>query len=180
MSWFARLFGHHPPAAEDDENAAEDTLGAIDIVEASQKIARTQARQGLLLEEIESKLEAGFADLRGMIGAARPSSEASLSFDECFDAMDALDEATRLAADEAHAQGLRAVIDRLTRFLGRAGFERRMADGETPDAQRFRVVGTEMSEGLAPAKAPRTVRAAILRQGKLVREGEVIVSMRST
>src|ERR1700690_2068152 len=98
MSWFARLFGHHPPAAEDDENAAEDTLGAIDIVEASQKIARTQGRQGLPLEEIECKLEAGFADLRGMIGAARPSSEASLSFDECFDAMDALDEATRLAA----------------------------------------------------------------------------------
>jgi hypothetical protein len=183
MSWFARLFGKHPPAAEDHEDATEDTPGVIAMVETSQKIARTQARQGLLLEEIESKLEAGFADLRGMIGAAGPSSEASLSFDDCFDdcfdALDALEEATRLAADEAHAQGLRAVIDRLTRFLGRAGFERRMASGETPDPQRFRVVGTEMSEAFAPGKAQRTVRAAILRQGKLVREGEVIVSMRS-
>src|SRR5450759_4014377 len=170
MSWLARLFGN-------EGNAPEDSLGAGDIAEASQKIARTQARQGLLLEEIESKLEAGFADLRGMIGAAGLSSEASLSFDECFDALDALEEAARLATDEAHAQGLRAVSERLERFLKRAGFERQMAAGETPDGHRFRVVGTEMSETLAPGKALRTVRAAIIRQGKLVREGEVIVSM---
>jgi GrpE. len=180
MSWLARLFGKRPSAAQNDGNAPESSLGAGDIAEASQKIARTQARQGLLLEEIESKLEAGFADLRGMIDTVGLSSEASLSFDECFDAMDALEEAKRLAADEAHAQGLRAVIDRLERFLKRAGFERHTAAGETPDAHRFRVVGTEVSETLAPGKALRTVRAAIIRQGKLVREGEVIVGMRST
>jgi hypothetical protein len=173
MSWLARLFGN-------DGNATANSLDAGDIAEPSQKIARTQARQGLLLEEIESKLEAGFADLRGMIGAVGLASEASLSFDECFDALDALQEAARIAADEAHAQGLRAVIDRLERFLKRAGFERQSTTGETPDAHRFRVVGTEASEVLAPGKALRTVRAAILRQGKLVREGEVIVSVRST
>ncbi|HEY5282139.1 MAG TPA: hypothetical protein VIM14_05060 [Polyangia bacterium] len=180
MFWLARLFGKRPPAAEDDGDAPANSLDASDLVEASQKIARTQARQGLRLEEIESKLEAGFADLRGLIDAIAPSAESSLSFDECFDAMDALEEAARIAADEAHTQGLRAVIDRLGRFLRRAGFERHTASRETPDARRFRAVGTEVSEALDPGKAVRTVRAAILRQGKLVREGEVIVSVRST
>jgi molecular chaperone GrpE (heat shock protein) len=94
--------------------------------------------------------------------------------------MDVLEEVARLASDEAHAQGLRAVLDRLERFLKRAGFERQRAVGETPDGRRFRVVGTEMSDTLAPGQALRTVRAAICRHGKLVREGEVIVSVRST
>jgi hypothetical protein len=41
-------------------------------------------------------------------------------------------------------------------------------------------VGTEVSATLDPGKALRIVRAAVSRQGKLVREGEVIVSMRTT
>ncbi len=180
MSWIERLFGKRTPAEEDDGNIAESDVDAIELVEVSQKIARTQARQGLRLEEIESKLEAGFADLRGLIDAVAPSGEPSLSFDECFDALDALEEAARITADDAYAQGLCAVIDRLGRFLRRAGFERHTVTRETPDARRFRVVGTEVSEALDPGKAVRTVRAAITRQGKLVREGEVIVSVRST
>ena len=94
--------------------------------------------------------------------------------------MDALEEAARLTTDEAQVQGLRAVLDRLDRFLKRAGFERQTATGDTPDARRFRVVGTEASATLDPGKALRIVRAAVNRQGKLVREGEVIVSMRTT
>ena len=180
MSWLARLFGKCTPVAENDGEPEETRLDAGDIVEALQKSARTQARQGLLLEEIESKLEAGFADLHRMVEKVGLSSEASLSFDDCFDAMDALEEAARLAPEQAQAQGLRAVIDRLERFLKRAGFERRTATGETPDARQFRVVGTEASDVLAAGKALRIVRAAIIRQGKLVREGEVIVSMRSS
>jgi molecular chaperone GrpE (heat shock protein) len=180
MHCFARLFRRRPPVAQGDEQAPANDLTAINIADLSQKIARTQARQGLRLEEIESKLEAGFADLRGAIDKVTLPDESSLSFDECFDAMDALEEATRFASDEAHTQGLRAVIDRLERFLKRAGFERQTAAGDTPDARRFRVVGTEASAVLAPGKPLRVVRAAICRQGKLVREGEVIVSVRST
>jgi molecular chaperone GrpE (heat shock protein) len=180
MHCFARLFRRRPPGAQGDEKAPETDLTTVNIADLSQKIARTQARQGLRLEEIESKLEAGFADLRGAIDKVSLPDESSLSFDECFDAMDALEEAARLASDEAHTQGLRAVRDRLERFLKRAGFERQTAAGDTPDARRFRVVGTEASAVLAPGKALRVVRAAICRQGKLVREGEVIVSVRST
>jgi molecular chaperone GrpE (heat shock protein) len=179
MHWLARIFRKQPPVAQGDGRALATDMGVADIAELSQKIARTQARQGLCLEEIESKLEAGFADLRRAIDKVGLAGDSSLSFDEVFDAMDVLEEAVRLAPDEAHAQGLRAVVDRLERFLKRAGFERQMAVGEMPDALRFRVVGTESSDTLAPGKALRIVRAAICRQGKLVREGEVIVSVRS-
>jgi molecular chaperone GrpE (heat shock protein) len=179
MHCFARLFRRRPPVAQGDEQAPATDLTTVNIADLSQKIARTQARQDLRLEEIESKLEAGFADLRGAIDKVSLPDESSLSFDECFDAMDALEEAVRLASDKAHMQGLRAVLDRLERFLKRAGFDRQTAAGDTPDARRFRVVGTEASAVLAPGKALRVVRAAICRQGKLVREGEVIVSVRS-
>jgi molecular chaperone GrpE (heat shock protein) len=183
MAWFARIFGRQLPVATGDGEDAQDEANAPDaaeIAELCQKLARTQARQGLVIEEIESKLEAGFADLRGVIDQLGSASESSLSFDECFDAIDALTEAARLAPDEAHGEGLRAVLDRLDRFVKRAGFERDSAVGETPDARRFRVVGTEVSDAFAPGLATRIVRAAICRQGKLVREGEVIVSVRST
>jgi molecular chaperone GrpE (heat shock protein) len=179
MSWLARVFGRWLPVAAGDGEEAADAPGAVEIAELCQKLARTQARQGLVLDEIESKVEAGFADLRGAIDQLGSASESSLSFDDCFDAIDALTEAARLAPDEAHGEGLRAVLERLDRFVKRAGFERHSAAGETPDARRFRVVGTEVTDALAPGKATRVVRAAISRQGKLVREGEVIVSVRS-
>jgi molecular chaperone GrpE (heat shock protein) len=177
MSWLARIFGKRPAAAPDEGDTSVDGPGTAEIAELCQKLARTQARQGLALEEIESKLEAGFADLRGALDRLGSASESSLSFDDCFDAIDALAEAARLAPDEAHGQGLLAVVARLDRFVRDAGFERQSTIGETPDARRFRVVGTEVSEVLAPGKATRVVRAAICRQGKLVREGEVIVSV---
>jgi hypothetical protein len=183
MSWLALIFGSRPPVAPGDEADAVPDPGAPGLVELAdlcQKLARTQARQGIALEEIESKLEAGFADLRGTITQLGAAHESSLPFDDCFDALDALTEAARLAPDEAHGQGLCAIVDRLDRFVRRAGFERQSAVGETPDARRFRVVGTEVSDVLPPGKATRIVRAAICHQGKLLREGEVIVSVRST
>jgi molecular chaperone GrpE (heat shock protein) len=148
--------------------------------ELVQKIARAQARQGMRLEEIESKLEAGFSDLRTAIETTPAASESALSFEECFDAMDALEEAARFEPDAARAQGLRGVLERLKRFLVRAGFERQTPTGQALDARLFRVVGTEATESLAPGQVVRVVRAAVLRQGKLTREGEVIVSARSS
>jgi molecular chaperone GrpE (heat shock protein) len=180
MSWLARIFGRQPPIVPDDRGATADDRGTSEITELCQKLARTQARQGLALEEVEAKVEAGFADLRGAIEALGRSSESSLSFDDCFDAIDALAEASRLSPDDAHGQGLRAVIARLERFVGSAGFERHGAAGDAPDARRFRVVGTEVNDLLPSGKVTRVVRAAICRQGQLIREGEVIVSVRST
>ena len=182
MSWFSRWFGGHANADEDvegeDPSTAGDTVEAIALL--LQKVARGQARQGLRIESIESKLEAGFADLRASLGTVAAANDAGLRFDDCFDAMDALDEAVRLAPSPEYARGLKVVLDRLTSFLARSGYQRATAVGQPADARRFRVVGTEVRESQPPGVVVGMARAAVLRQGEVVREGEVIVSTRST
>jgi molecular chaperone GrpE (heat shock protein) len=181
MSWLSRWFGGRAHAHEDVES--EDPSAAGDSVEAVasllQKVARAQARQSLQVESIESKLEAGFADLRASLMAATSASGAGLRFDECFDAMDALDEAVRLAPSPEYARGLNVVLERLTSFLTRSGYQRSAAIGQPVDARRFRVVGTEVKDAQPPGIVVGVARAAVLRQGEVVREGEVIVSTRS-
>ena len=182
MSWFSRWVGGHAHADEDFES--EDPAAAGDTVEVIasllQKVARGQARQGLRIENIESKLEAGFADLRASLGTVATANGAGLRFDDCFDAMDALDEAVRLAPSPEYARGLNVVIERLTSFLTRSGYQRDTAVGQPVDARRYRVVGTEVREAQSPGIIVGMTRAAVLRQGEVVREGEVIVSTRST
>jgi len=177
MPWLPRFLRSQRPVVETDGGAGPAPDGTADLV---QKIARAQARQGMRLEEIESKLEAGFSDLRSAIESAPVTGDSGLSFDECFDAMDALEEAARLDPDGARVQGLRGVLERLNRFLVRAGFTRQAPSGQAPDARQFRVVGTVASDSLPVGHVVRVARAAILRQGKLIREGEVIVSVRTT
>ena len=180
MSWLPRFLQSRRPVVENDEDATPGRLAADGTADLVQRIARVQARQGMQLEGIESKLEGGFSDLRTAIEAARVTSESALSFEECFDAMDALEEAARLDPDPARVQGLRGVLERLNRFVVRAGFQRQTEVGQVPDARQFRVVGTEVGDSLSAGQIVRVVRAAVFRQGKLVREGEVIVSVRPT
>jgi molecular chaperone GrpE (heat shock protein) len=181
MSWFSRWFGGRAHAEEEVEVEAASAAGDTIEVLASlvQKVARAQARQGLRIEGIESKLEAGFADLRASLTTAALASGAGLRFDDCFDAMDALDEAVRLAPSPGYAQGLNVVLERLTGFVTRSGYQRDTAVGQPVDARRFRVVGTEVREAQTPGIVVGVARAAVLRQGEVVREGEVIVSTRS-
>ncbi len=183
MSWFSRWFGGRPLVDEDIESevpsaAAEDTIAAL--ASLVQKVARAQSRQGLRIEGIESKLEAGFTDLRASLATAATANGGGLRFDDCFDAMDALDEAVRLAPSPEYARGLNVVLERLTSFLVRSGFQRDTAVGQPVDARRFRVVGTEIRAAQLPGIIVGMSRAAVLRQGEVVREGEVIVSTRST
>jgi hypothetical protein len=182
MSWFSRWLGGHARADEDveseDLSAAGDT--ALAIASLLQKVARGQSRQGLRIEGIESKLEAGFADLHASLGTLATANASGLRFDDCFDAMDAIDEAVRLAPSPEYARGLNVVLERLTSFLTRSGYQRDTAVGQPVDARRFRVVGTEVREAQSPGIVVGMARAAVLRQGEVVREGEVIVSTRST
>jgi hypothetical protein len=156
---------------------ASPSGGDENVAALVQKVARVQARQGLRIEELETKLEAGFSDLRSLMAEIDPG--AGLRFDDCFDAMDVLDEAARIAPGAEHAHGLRTVLARLSKFLEGAGYRREAAVGQAFDARIFRAVGTEVDDVRQAGTVVRVVRAAILRQGKLIREGEAIVSTRS-
>jgi len=179
--WLRRLFaapalapglpGHGLPAES-------PPAWATALLEAVQKSARAQARLALQVEDLERKLEGGLAEWRGSLSAQKgdapgvaPGTE--LHWDELLDARDLLEEAARVA-DPVLASGLAGVMERLDRFLSRAGLRRLASLGHPPDGRFFRVVGTQPHPNLAEGAISRVVRAAVLRGEHLVREGEAI------
>jgi molecular chaperone GrpE (heat shock protein) len=185
VSWFARLLGrgHRGDAAAPGSSAldqSQPTPAEREILDGLQKLTRVQAKLAMRVEELDSKLEGGFTDLRAGLEEVRPASADDLDWAELLDALDLLAEAARQAsAQPALSEGLAAVIARIDRFLSQAGIERLAVSGEAPDGRLFRVVGAETSAALPEGVVARVVRAAVLRGDEILREGEVIVSRRT-
>jgi molecular chaperone GrpE (heat shock protein) len=153
---------------------------ATELGELVQKHARAQAKLGARLEALEGKLEAGFSELRAQTKAPAAPRSAQPRPDDLFDAMDTLDAATLTLqgapGGAAAVEGLQGVLERLQRHLQQAGFTRVAPLGAAPDGKHFRVVGEVASTSLSPGTVAQVVRAAILQQNQLVREGEVLVA----
>ncbi|ATB40417.1 co-chaperone GrpE [Cystobacter fuscus] len=150
------------------------------LLDAVQKSSRAQSRLVLHVEDLERKLEGGFAELRSSLSSLRGatsggSSEREPPWDEFLDAMDLLEEASRVAADGALASGLMGVAARLERFLTSSGITRLASIGHIPDGRLFRIVGTQSHPSFAEGVIARVVRAAALRGERLIREGEAII-----
>jgi molecular chaperone GrpE (heat shock protein) len=139
------------------------------ILDALKKQARANAKQSARLESMLAEIDRRTKEL-----AARRSEPAS-SYDDLFDALDALDAAMTFAPPDLR-EGLARVAARLERFAERQGFSRVAARGVAPDPRLFRVVGVD-PRGDSPAGTVNAiVRAAIVRGDQVVREGEVLVS----
>lgn len=155
------------------------------MLELVQKSSRAQTRWGARLDDLACKLEGGFEELRQ---AARASAARTgvppLPWEELWDAMDALDDAARLAglgSLPGLEDGLRRTLARLDRFLAHVDMTRVSPVGApAPDGRLFRVVGTlELSE-LPEGAVVRVARAAIVRGDRALREGEVLINRRTT
>jgi hypothetical protein len=186
LTWFRRLFSTRPEvprfteAMPPPEPLPEPPPGwAYSLIEAIQRSSRVQARLSLQVEDVERKLEGGLSDLRGTLfsrqGAAPSPSEVEEEprWGELLDAMDLLEEATRVA-DTAHAPGLAGVVARLEVFLVHAGLKRLAPLGELPDGRLFRIVGNQSHATLPEGSIARVIRAAVVRGEQLIREGEAI------
>lgn len=180
LLWLRRRFAAHskvPALPEAALPAASPPSWASALLEAVQKSSRAQARLALQVEDLDRKLEGGLAEWRS--ASAQKSAATGLSagpeprWEDLLDALDLLDEATRLA-DPALAPGLAGVTDRLVRFLAHSGLTRLAPLAQPPDGRLFRVVGTQPYPSLVEGDVVRVVRAAVLRGEHLVREGEVI------
>lgn len=167
-----------PPPAEPPPPPPE----LVDTLEAVRKAARAQAKLALRVDELHELTTAQLAALRqGVEGAAAKAAAPALPWPELLDALDLLDHAAdSLAATDRGdvAQGLRRVAGRVGRFVERGGFERLGAVGEPVDPRRFRVVGTDDVPTLQEGAIVRVLRAAVVQDGSLVREGEVITQRR--
>lgn len=180
MSWIARVLPWLQPVPAAPAPAAASPLSA-ELAEGLQRAARAQARHGLRLDEIEQKLEAGLADLRGALGrvAAGVGAADDGRCDDVFDAMDLIDEAVRLvdrAGSAGVAEGLLQVNERLARFLTQRALTRVGRPGAAPDGRVLRVVGVVAAPDVPAGAIARVVRAGIVRGDQVVREGEVLVS----
>jgi molecular chaperone GrpE (heat shock protein) len=176
FGWLRALVSPSDSAPEQSESAP-----AQEVLDALQKLSRATAKQSARLEaaigESDARLTTLLEALRKQSAAssAREAPDAA-RYDELFDALDALDEARALAREPHLYDGLLRVRDKLLRFLERAGYSRVAEDSGVPDGRLMRVVGTEPRSELAPGTITRVVRAAIVAGGRVVREGEVIVS----
>jgi molecular chaperone GrpE (heat shock protein) len=158
---------------------AEPRPGWVDeLAELLQKSLRAQARLAITLEDLERKVEGGFEDLRRVIAEAARGAEGadSGSWDDVLDALDVLGHAMHEAGDPRLRAGLWGIEQRLERVLARAGFVRHGAPGAPPDGRICRVVGSEPRADLPAGVVARVVRAAVTRGGRVVREGDVVVS----
>jgi molecular chaperone GrpE (heat shock protein) len=152
-----------------------------DVLDAIQKLSRATVKQSARLEaalgESDARLTAVLEGLRKRAdGPSTQDAADAPRYDELFDSLDALDEARALAREPHLSDGLLRVHDKLLRFLERAGYSRMAEDSGVPDGRLMRVVGTEPRADRVPGTITRVVRAAIVAQGRVVREGEVIVS----
>jgi molecular chaperone GrpE (heat shock protein) len=180
FTWLRRRFSSRPqvPELPGEEALAEPPVWAAGLAEVLQRSARAQARLALQVEDLDRKLEGGLAELRSSLSlrkgtAPGVSSGAEPRWSDLLDALDLLDEAIRLV-DPASASGLAGVKTRLMSFLEHSGLTRLAPLGQPLDGHLFRVVGTEAHPSLAEGAVVRLVRAAVLREGHLLREGEVI------
>lgn len=183
FTWLRRLFigrsrvpglpGRSPPFE------SPPTWGTV-LLDAVQKSSRAQARLALHVEDVERKLEGGLAELRGELSSLRGATSGDSSgseppWGELLDALDLLEEASRVAADAALASGLMGVAARLERFLTSSGITRLASIGHIPDGRLFRIVGTHPHPSFAEGAIAHVVRAAAVRGEHLIREGEAII-----
>jgi hypothetical protein len=181
LTWLRRILSSRPEVPELPGSLAPDEpppAWANELAQALQKSARAHARLTLQVEDLDRKLEGGLAELRDALASSRGTapglpSEPEPDWGALLDALDLLDAAIRLS-DPASASGLAGVLTRLEGFLRHSGLTRLSPVGQLPDGRLFRVVGTEPHPTLAEGVVARLVRAAVLRGGQLLREGEAI------
>jgi molecular chaperone GrpE (heat shock protein) len=180
FTWLRRFSSSRPevPELPGEKALEEPPVWAAGLVDVLQKSARAQARLALQVEDLDRKLEGGLAELRSSLSSRKGtalgvSSVAEPRWNELLDALDLLDEAIRLV-DPASASGLAGVKTRLMSFLEDSGLTRLAPLGQPLDGRLFRAVGTEPHPSLADGSVVRLVRAAVLREGHLLREGEAI------
>lgn len=184
-SWLQRWFPRREITLEPPVRDAfvERPAWVDELLGLMQKSARTRAWLGLRLDDIERKIEGGFANLQETLRQNAPVEPRhqveSWAWDDLLDAMDVIEEAVQSASsqgDPAMADGLRGVLVRLERFLAQAQLERLGVPGMPPDGKLFRVVGTERMPELAEGVITRVLRAAVLRGDSVVREGAVLTN----
>jgi hypothetical protein len=180
FDFLKRLFSRKPPTPAISNELPDWTR---ELIEAIQKLGRSQIKATVRVETMESKLEGGFAELRSAIAAARPANMPAQDPTPLLDALDILDEARRSLLSAGLTQeelGLARVSERIESFLKKSGLARYAAATEPLDGRLFRIVGTVDRADLHDGAPVQVVRAAAIAGDRVIREGEIIINRRTT
>ncbi len=178
LNWLKKRIQGESSSAELARLVADSRPAWIDeLLESTQKQARTAAKQSLRVETMLTELGETIEKLRASVDSAAASRDAPPPrCTEIFDALDALDAARTMASEPNLVEGLTRVQQKLSRFCEQHGYTRVAPVGEEPDGRIVRIVGTETSVTIPPGRITKIVRAAILSAHEIVREGEVLIS----
>lgn len=179
--WLARWLGSREPATN-GAAPPNDNRWREELLELARKSARAQVRLTAKLDDLEAKLQSGFADLRSPGRSSSPSGRAVAEWEDVLDALDTLDHVAASAdatATPALGDGLRSVTRKLEAALSRASIERVCTAGLPVSGKLFRVVGIDDRPDMPAGAVTRVVRAAAVSAGSVLREGEVFVNKRS-
>jgi molecular chaperone GrpE (heat shock protein) len=140
-----------------------------------QAIARAQAKQAIVIDELSEALAQRHAELLELLSSRD-------EVDGLLDAIDRLDDARRTLAPDQHELevGLAAIAGRIERLLAARGVTRHARLGQPPEGRRERVVGSERRPELPEGVIVRVVRSAASRGQQLVREGEVVINRKAS
>ncbi|MEM9454223.1 MAG: nucleotide exchange factor GrpE [Myxococcota bacterium] len=154
----------------------------MNLEERMRTMIRAQSKLSLRLDEISRLLSERPRSAGPQSGVSPgPAQGSGLDPAPVLDVLDRLDDARRSVADRpAVDRGLEGIAARLEGLLGAMGIDRRARIGVPVDPKLFRVVGVEHSPSVKDAVVIRVVRAAALRGTSVIREGEVIVSKKSS
>ena len=181
MQWLRKSFSAAPPAVLPPAGPPD---WAVEFTDLLTKATRSATRQGLKLDELQSRMDAGFDDLRQAL-RSRPSATKPPDID-WLPLCDAADLLTDLALQALSAgnrglgEGLLRVLGRLDGQLAVGGIARHTGLGQPPDGRLVQVVTAEARPDVPPGLTIRLVRSAVLRGQQLVRAGEVVVSAQPT
>ena len=193
----ASIGGQEPTTNVDTQGAEADPtpVWAERLSAEVKRLGRAQGKLALQLEVWEESLGRRLDAVPALIAqkipqqnthaaaAHAPPEDDGTRWDALFDALDLLDEACNALErrnETALAEGLRGVCMRLERLAADSGHERLTAIGTPLDGERFRAVGTDDQQDIEDGVVTQVVRAAVLRGGQLVREGEVIINRKET
>lgn len=149
VNWLRHTFAAAPPPVLPP---AGPPAWAIELQEVAAKATRTATRQGLKLDELQSRMDAGFDDLRQSV-RNKPTETKPPQIDwlPLCDAADLLTELALQALTSGNrglGEGLLRVLERLDGQLAVGGIARHTGLGQPPDGRLMQVVAAEARDDI--------------------------------
>jgi molecular chaperone GrpE len=163
-----------PGVTEPREHAPESSAGQAgrdEQAELRAQIAELEDRYKRALADLENYRKRMGRELDRRVAETREG-----VIRDWLEAVDSVERALRMNADDPAADGLRAVLEQMEAILRREGIHRIGSPGEAFDPQRFEAVGVRETSEVPDRTVVEVVRSGFSSDGHVLRPAQVIVA----